>query len=61
MCGWPLPACSWWVFSCHTSPSADRASGISTGLLLMFILPSFPPYTPEALDSRLIAVALGTA
>ena len=27
----------------------------------MFILPSFPPYTPEALDSRLIAVALGSA
>jgi len=27
----------------------------------MFILPSFPPYTPEDLDSRLIAVALGTA
>jgi uncharacterized membrane protein YccC len=38
-----------------------RLAGISTGLLLMFILPSFPPYTPEALDSRLIAVALGTA
>jgi uncharacterized membrane protein YccC len=37
-----------------------RLAGISTGLLLMFILPSFPPYTPEALDSRLIAVALGT-
>ena len=30
-----------------------RLAGISTGLLLMFILPSFPPYTPEALDSRL--------
>ncbi len=38
-----------------------RVAGISTALLLMFILPSFPPYTPEALDSRLIAVALGTA
>jgi uncharacterized membrane protein YccC len=37
-----------------------RLAGLSTGLLLMYILPSFPPYAPQALDSRLIAVTLGT-
>ncbi|HET9900972.1 MAG TPA: FUSC family protein [Actinomycetes bacterium] len=37
-----------------------RLAGVSSGLLLMYILPSFPPYTPSALDSRLIGVTLGT-
>ncbi len=37
-----------------------RVAGVSSGLLLMYILPSFPPYNPQALDSRLIGVALGT-
>ena len=37
-----------------------RLAGVSSGLLLMYILPSFPPYTPAALDSRLIGVTLGT-
>ena len=48
-------------FVSYLAIGGPRLAGISTGLLLMFILPSFPPYTPDALDSRLIAVALGTA
>jgi uncharacterized membrane protein YccC len=36
-----------------------RVVGAANGLQLLFILPSFPPYAPEALGSRLIGVIIG--
>jgi uncharacterized membrane protein YccC len=36
-----------------------RFSGVGNGLQLFYILPSFPPYAPHTLDSRLAGLALG--
>jgi hypothetical protein len=36
-----------------------RVSEVSTGLQLLFILPSLPPFDPGSLGSRLVGLALG--
>ena len=36
-----------------------RAAGVASGLQLLYILPSFPPYAPETLPGRLIGLAIG--
>lgn len=36
-----------------------RPAGVANGLQLLYILPSFPPYAPETLPSRLLGLALG--
>ncbi len=36
-----------------------RAAGVANGLQLLYILPSFPPYAPDTLPSRVLGLALG--
>ncbi|MDD7923312.1 FUSC family protein [Actinomycetospora chibensis] len=36
-----------------------RAAGVASGLQLLYILPSFPPYAPETLPGRLLGLAIG--
>ena len=38
-----------------------RVSEVSTGLQLLFILPSLPPFDPGSLGSRLVGLTLGMA
>jgi uncharacterized membrane protein YccC len=43
----------------YAGVGGPRVVGAATGLQLLYILPSFPPYAPEALGSRLIGVTIG--
>jgi uncharacterized membrane protein YccC len=43
----------------YIAVGGPRLAGMSSGLLLMYILPSFPPYSPQVLDSRLVGITLG--
>jgi hypothetical protein len=42
----------------YAGVGGPRVVGAANGLQLLYILPSFPPYLPEALDSRLIGLVL---
>jgi uncharacterized membrane protein YccC len=42
----------------YAGVGGPRVVGIANGLQLLYILPSFPPYVPEALGSRLIGLTL---
>jgi uncharacterized membrane protein YccC len=43
----------------YASAGGPRVVGAANGLQLLYILPSFPPYAPESLGSRLIGLILG--
>jgi uncharacterized membrane protein YccC len=45
----------------YAGVGGPRVVGAATGLQLLYILPSFPPYVPEALGSRLIGLVLAVA
>ena len=36
-----------------------RTAGVASGLQLLYILPSFPPYAPETLPGRILGLAIG--
>jgi uncharacterized membrane protein YccC len=42
----------------YAGVGGPRVAGVANGLQLLYILPSFPPYLPEALGSRLIGLIL---
>jgi hypothetical protein len=42
----------------YAGVGGPRVVGAANGLQLLYILPSFPPYVPEALGSRLIGLTL---
>jgi Fusaric acid resistance protein-like len=42
----------------YAGVGGPRVVGVANGLQLLYILPSFPPYLPEALGSRLIGLIL---
>jgi uncharacterized membrane protein YccC len=42
----------------YAGVGGPRVAGAANGLQLLYILPSFPPYLPEALGSRLIGLTL---
>ena len=43
----------------YAGVGGPRVVGAANGLQLLYILPSFPPYVPEALGSRLIGLIIG--
>ena len=43
----------------YAGVGGPRVVGAANGLQLLYILPSFPPYAPESLGSRLIGLILG--
>jgi uncharacterized membrane protein YccC len=43
----------------YAGAGGPRVVGAANGLQLLYILPSFPPYAPESLGSRLIGLILG--
>jgi hypothetical protein len=43
----------------YAGVGGPRVIGAANGLQLLYILPSFPPYAPESLGSRLIGLILG--
>jgi uncharacterized membrane protein YccC len=45
----------------YAAVGGPRVVGVANGLQLLYILPSFPPYVPEALGSRLIGLILAVA
>ncbi len=45
----------------YAGVGGPRVLGAATGLQLLYILPSFPPYVPEALGWRLIGLVLAVA
>jgi uncharacterized membrane protein YccC len=45
----------------YAGVGGPRVVGAANGLQLLYILPSFPPYAPEALGSRLIGLVLAVA
>src|SRR4029450_10668046 len=45
----------------YAGVGGPRVVGAATGLQLLYILPSFPPYAPETLGSRLIGLVLAVA
>src|SRR4029453_4622338 len=45
----------------YAGGGGPRVVGAANGLQLLYILPSFPPYAPEALGSRLIGLVLAVA
>jgi uncharacterized membrane protein YccC len=45
----------------YAGAGGPRVVGAANGLQLLYILPSFPPYAPESLGSRLIGLILGVA
>jgi len=45
----------------YAGVGGPRVVGAATGLQLLYILPSFPPYAPETLGSRLIGLVLALA
>ena len=42
----------------YAGAGGPRVVGAANGLQLLYILPSFPPYAPESLGSRLIGLIL---
>ena len=42
----------------YAGVGGPRVVGVANGLQLLYILPSFPPYQPDALGSRLIGLVL---
>jgi Fusaric acid resistance protein-like len=45
----------------YAGVGGPRVVGAANGLQLLYLLPSFPPYAPEALGSRLIGLVLAVA
>ena len=45
----------------YAGVGGPRVVGAANGLQLLYILPSFPPYAPEGLGSRLIGLVLAVA
>ncbi|HEX6758484.1 MAG TPA: FUSC family protein, partial [Propionibacteriaceae bacterium] len=43
----------------YAGVGGPRVVGAANGLQLLYIMPSFPPYAPESLGSRLIGLILG--
>ena len=46
-------------FIAFAGVGGPRLVGLTAGMQLFFILPCFPPYAPDTLDSRLIGVCVG--
>ncbi|GIH03925.1 hypothetical protein Rhe02_19920 [Rhizocola hellebori] len=46
-------------FIAFAGVGGPRLVGLASGMQLLFILPCFPPYSPDALGSRLIGVCVG--
>lgn len=43
----------------YSGVAGQRVGGVANGLQLFFVLPCFPPFTPDQLGERLAGVALG--
>jgi uncharacterized membrane protein YccC len=46
-------------FIAYAGVGGPRLVGLTSGMQLLFILPCFPPYLPNALGSRLIGICIG--
>ncbi|MFR9805917.1 FUSC family protein [Pseudonocardia sp. RS010] len=45
----------------YAGVGGPRVVGVANGLLLLYVLPCFPPFQPDTLDQRLLGLVLGAA